>query len=143
MNFDHGRVGNTSGKGENAGYQHFLLFSQCFQKPPVSVSLKGKMCDKELRFDHFSFMTGFIPLQPLSIVCRKAAMAWNEYCVEWLNELQESMDRCFGCHDITEITPNVNQSNNQLIIFPCRNCVVMVCCIPIMDQMDVVVHVVF
>ena len=23
-------VGNIVGKGENAGYQHFLLFSQCF-----------------------------------------------------------------------------------------------------------------
>ena len=27
------RVENTEGKGENAGYQHFLLFSQCFPKP--------------------------------------------------------------------------------------------------------------
>ena len=25
------RVENTEGKGENAGYQHFLLFRQCFQ----------------------------------------------------------------------------------------------------------------
>ena len=25
-------VENINGKGENAGYQHFLLFSQCFQK---------------------------------------------------------------------------------------------------------------
>ena len=24
------RVGNIMGKGENAGYQHFLLFPQCF-----------------------------------------------------------------------------------------------------------------
>ena len=28
------RAGNTVGKGENAGYQHFLLFLQCFPKPP-------------------------------------------------------------------------------------------------------------
>ena len=27
------RVENTEGKGENAGYQHFLLFTQCFPKP--------------------------------------------------------------------------------------------------------------
>ena len=27
------RVENTVGKGENAGYQHFLLFTQCFPKP--------------------------------------------------------------------------------------------------------------
>ena len=26
-------VENTVGKGENAGYQHFLLFLQCFPKP--------------------------------------------------------------------------------------------------------------
>ena len=31
------RVENTVGKGENAGYQHFLLFPQCF---PKSSSLK-------------------------------------------------------------------------------------------------------
>ena len=30
------RVGNIVGKGENAGYQHFLLFPQCFQKLTVS-----------------------------------------------------------------------------------------------------------
>ena len=26
-------IENTVGKGENAGYQHFLLFPQCFPKP--------------------------------------------------------------------------------------------------------------
>ena len=26
------RVENIVGKGKNAGYQHFLLFSKCFQK---------------------------------------------------------------------------------------------------------------
>ena len=26
------RVENTEGKGENVGYQHFLLFPQCFRK---------------------------------------------------------------------------------------------------------------
>ena len=26
------RVENIVGEGENAGYQHFLLFPQCFQK---------------------------------------------------------------------------------------------------------------
>ena len=31
------RVENIVGKGENAGYQHFLLFPRCFQK--VSFSL--------------------------------------------------------------------------------------------------------
>ena len=27
------RIENILGKGENAGYQHFLLFPKCFQKP--------------------------------------------------------------------------------------------------------------
>ena len=35
-----GRVENIVGKGENAGYQHFLPFPQCFQKPSLSGSLK-------------------------------------------------------------------------------------------------------
>ena len=29
---------NIVGKGENAGYQHFLLFSQCFLRPSQSGS---------------------------------------------------------------------------------------------------------
>ena len=29
---------NTVEKGENAGYQHFLLFPQCFTKPSSSGS---------------------------------------------------------------------------------------------------------
>ena len=32
LKFALGRVENLVGKGENAGYQHFLLFPQCFQK---------------------------------------------------------------------------------------------------------------
>ena len=34
------KTGLGRGKGENASYQHFLLFPQCFQKPSVSGSLK-------------------------------------------------------------------------------------------------------
>ena len=35
-----GRVENIVEKGVNAGYQHFLLFPQCFQKSSSSGSLK-------------------------------------------------------------------------------------------------------
>ena len=35
-----GKIENIVGKGENAGYQHFLLYSQCFQKPSSLRSLK-------------------------------------------------------------------------------------------------------
>ena len=40
LQFDLGRVENIVGKGENAGYQHFLLFLQCFQKASILQSLK-------------------------------------------------------------------------------------------------------
>ena len=33
-------VGNIVGKGENAGYQNFLLFPLCFQKASLSGLLK-------------------------------------------------------------------------------------------------------
>ena len=36
-----GRVQNIVGKGENSGYQHFLLFQQCFPKGSSTGSLKG------------------------------------------------------------------------------------------------------
>ena len=35
-----GKIENIVGKGENAGYQHFLLFPQCFLKAVFSGSLK-------------------------------------------------------------------------------------------------------
>ena len=42
------------------------------------------------------FNDNFVGKQPVS---------WKEYCAEyWLKEFQESMDRCNGCHNVTEIT---------------------------------------
>ena len=35
------RVENIMGKGENAGYQHFLLLPQCFQKASFPEASKG------------------------------------------------------------------------------------------------------
>ena len=40
LKFVLGRVENIVRKGENAGYQHFLLFPQCFQMASFSRSLK-------------------------------------------------------------------------------------------------------
>ena len=37
------REENIVGMGENAGYQHFLLFPQCFQKISFSGLLKVRM----------------------------------------------------------------------------------------------------
>ena len=38
------RVENIVGKGENAGYQHFLLFSQCFEEGFFPRHVKGCHC---------------------------------------------------------------------------------------------------
>ena len=37
-------VENIVGKGENAGYQHFLLFSQSFQKASFFKVVKSRDC---------------------------------------------------------------------------------------------------
>ena len=37
-------VKNIVGKGENAGYQHFLHFPQCFQKVPFIGVIKSLDC---------------------------------------------------------------------------------------------------
>ena len=36
------------GKGENAGYKHFLLFLQCFQKVSFLGLLKVGLCGEKL-----------------------------------------------------------------------------------------------
>ena len=43
------RVENTVGKGENAGYQHFMLFLQCFPKAFFFPDVKSQDCEVELR----------------------------------------------------------------------------------------------
>ena len=40
LKFAFGKVENIMGKGENAVYQYFLLFPQCFLKATFSGSLK-------------------------------------------------------------------------------------------------------
>ena len=49
LKFALGRVENIVGKGENACYQHLLLFPQCFQKLSFSGSLKSGLCGKGLK----------------------------------------------------------------------------------------------
>ena len=53
-----GQVENIVGKGENAGYQHFLLFPQCFQNPSITLgSLKVRLCGKGL--NHLALLPHF------------------------------------------------------------------------------------
>ena len=40
LRYGFGKEENIVGKGENAGYQHFLLFQQCFQKLSFPEVLK-------------------------------------------------------------------------------------------------------
>ena len=59
--------------------------------------------------DGSSFYNGYVGKQPV---------AWKEYCAEcWLKELQESMDRCTGRNDITEILSKTALNTNQLSIY--------------------------
>ena len=46
LKFALGRLENIMGKEENAGYQHFLLFPQCFQRASYSRLLNSGLCDK-------------------------------------------------------------------------------------------------
>ena len=44
LKFVEGRVENIVGKGENAGYQHFLLSPQCFQESFKLGVVKSRDC---------------------------------------------------------------------------------------------------
>ena len=48
MTFAFDWVENVVGKGENAGYQRFLLFPQSFHEAFYSGSLKSRLRGKEL-----------------------------------------------------------------------------------------------
>ena len=49
------RVENIVEKGENAGYQHFLLFLQCFQKASLPGSLTVGIVWKKVNRAIFGF----------------------------------------------------------------------------------------
>ena len=55
-----GRVEDIVGKGENAGYQHFLLFPQCFQKASFSGSSKVGIVWKRVKVYIFFFQNSEI-----------------------------------------------------------------------------------
>ena len=42
------KIENIVGKGENAGYQHFLLSPQCIQRTLSQVCSKSVLCGKQL-----------------------------------------------------------------------------------------------
>ena len=48
------RIENIVGKEENAGYQHFLLFPQCFQKGFFLQCVKSRHCEVMGQILHIS-----------------------------------------------------------------------------------------
>ena len=71
MIFVYDRVENIVGKGENAGYQHFLLFPQDFQRLTVSRSLKLEIAWVRVNRQFPVFLTRFAyRLQILSVSTR-------------------------------------------------------------------------
>ena len=51
------KIENIVGKEENDGYQHFLLFSQCFHKALSLESLQAGLCSKKLISSIYSVKT--------------------------------------------------------------------------------------
>ena len=61
-------VENIVGKGENPGYQHFLLFPQCFQKASFFGSSKSRVCGKELTSALHNILSKPLLLSHITIV---------------------------------------------------------------------------
>ena len=82
------RVENIVGKGENAGYQHFLLFPWCFQKFTYTASLKVAIVWQSVIKDKFNLMPSELKglnsqstlhkhLSKLSAKCDKKISLWT------------------------------------------------------------------
>ena len=52
------RVEKIVGEGENAGYQHFLLFPHCFQKASFQGLLKVGIVSNRVKTSHNSLFQG-------------------------------------------------------------------------------------
>ena len=83
MKFVRGMVENIVEKGEYAGYQHFLLFPQCFQKASFPGPLKEGTIGKELKN---------IMEKPLSKHCGKRKN-WNRISSFSHNAFNPSQNR--------------------------------------------------
>ena len=54
------RVKNIVGKGENAGYQHFLLFPQCFEKASFPDTSKGVIVREWVNYSIMSVFPEYV-----------------------------------------------------------------------------------
>ena len=107
----------------------FNLFCAQYADPYISIgsisdlTTGGRWFDTRLgqySFRGLMIVTGtrFIPL--ITVCCFDTG--YVEYCAEyWLKELQESMDRCTCCHDITEILlKTMLNTIQQLLTVKCK-----------------------
>ena len=53
------RIENIAGKEENAGYQHFLLFPQCFQKAFSSSASKVVIVSERVKSQFYTSHINF------------------------------------------------------------------------------------
>ena len=75
-----GPVKSIMGKGENAGYQHFLLFQQCFQKASYIGSLKVRIEWKRVKFyTTQSWLLTTLKKEPFESFVRKEENAGNQH----------------------------------------------------------------
>ena len=83
------RVENIVGKGENAGYQHFLLFPQCFHKASFLVSLKVQIaknshCNRIHAAFTASHCNNDLTIVLIIVMREKQPVAKKEYCATYL-----------------------------------------------------------
>ena len=69
LKFVKGRVENIVGKGENAGYQHFVFFPLCFHKAFLRVIESRNCVGKELILKKGHFLYGNAVLKATAIDC--------------------------------------------------------------------------
>ena len=108
-----------------------LLVPRSRSSAKVKVKYKGYISQKMavlgafMFYKHILFKLYIIHYSFIAVHCfnngyvGKQLVAWKEYCAEyWLKELQESMDWCTGCYNITGIllktVLNTMQSMNKL-----------------------------
>ena len=61
------RVENIVGKGENAGYQHFLLFPQCFGKATFPDMSKGVIVSEWVKPEYPDLKYNICQIEPYRV----------------------------------------------------------------------------
>ena len=104
---------NIVGKGENAGYQHFLLFPQCFLPFPQQILIFGHIYFVVCKFLQFGpcspifcrLVKSLIPVEDLS--SNLSGNGLENWCLvgKWLDRywVESHVKRYFNGHKFTGI----------------------------------------